>query len=104
MNDLNQPAIPAPPEAKTEGEKLNYAFGWFKALEYAREKGASNQKMNLSRQQILKLFEIANHLRNVEHFTVETDESSGIGVGIIVSFGLFSENDAKVDITEVNKW
>jgi len=42
MNDLNQPAIPAPPEAKTEGEKLNYAFGWFKALEYVREKNVAN--------------------------------------------------------------
>ena len=39
---LEQPAIPSPPEAKTEGEKLNYAFGWFKALEYVREKNVVN--------------------------------------------------------------
>ena len=39
---LEQPDIPAPPEAKTEGEKLNYAFGWFKALEYVREKNVAN--------------------------------------------------------------
>ena len=60
--------------------------------------------MNLSRQQILKLFEIANHLRNVEHFTVETDESSGIGVGVVVSFSLFSDDDAKIDISDVKEW
>lgn len=64
----------------------------------------SKQKMNLSRQQILKLFEIANHLRNVEHFTVETDESSGIGVGVVVSFSLFSDDDAKIDISDVKEW
>ena len=29
-----QPAIPAPPEAQTDGEKTAYAFGWFKALEW----------------------------------------------------------------------
>jgi len=27
---------PAPPECETEGEKRAYAFGWFKALEQAR--------------------------------------------------------------------
>ena len=32
-----QPAIPAPPEAQTEAEKRAYAFGWFKALEHARQ-------------------------------------------------------------------
>ena len=64
----------------------------------------SNQKIKLSREQILKLVEIVDHFKEVEHFTVETDESSGIGVGIIVSFGLFSENDAKVDVTDLGKW
>ena len=64
----------------------------------------SNQKIKLNRQQILKLVEIMNQFIDVEKFTIETDESSGIGVGIIVSFGLFSDNDAKVDITDVKEW
>ena len=64
----------------------------------------SNQKIKLNRQQILKLVEIMNQFIDVEKFTIETDESSGIGVGIIVSFGLFSDNDAKVDITDVKSW
>ena len=64
----------------------------------------SNQKIKLNRQQILKLVEIMNQFIDVEKFTIETDESSGIGVGIIVSFGLFSDDDAKVDITDVKEW
>ena len=64
----------------------------------------SNQKIKLNRQQILKLVEIMNQFIDVEKFTIETDESSGIGVGIIVSFGLFSDDDAKVDITDVKSW
>ena len=64
----------------------------------------SKQKIKLNRHQILKLVEIVNQFIDVEEFTIETDTSSGIGVGVIVSFGLFSENDAKVDITDVSKW
>jgi len=34
--DITRPEQPAPPECETEGEKRAYAFGWFKALEQAR--------------------------------------------------------------------
>ena len=64
----------------------------------------SKQKIKLNRKQILKLVEIVNQFIDVEEFTIETDTSSGIGVGVIVSFGLFSDDDAKVDITDVKDW
>ena len=44
----------------------------------------------------MKLVEIVDHFKEVEHFTVETDYSSGIGVGVVVSFS--------IDITDVKEW
>ena len=64
----------------------------------------SKQKIKLNRHQILKLVEIVNQFIDVEEFTIETDESSGIGVGVVVSFSLFSDDDAKIDISDVKEW
>jgi hypothetical protein len=58
----------------------------------------------LNREQIGKLNEIVNHFKEVNHFTIEADSSSGIGVGIQVRFDLFEKNDTKIDITDVREW
>jgi hypothetical protein len=62
------------------------------------------KSLTLNREQIAKLTEIASHFKEVQHFTVEFDSSSGIGVGITVKFDLFEKNDAKIDITDVKEW
>ena len=56
----------------------------------------TKQKIKLNREQIMKLVEIVDHFKEVEHFTVETDHSSGIGVGVVVSFS--------IDISDVKEW
>ena len=58
----------------------------------------------LNREQVQKLTEIVNHFTEVQHFEIEADNSSGIGVGIQVRFTLFEKNDTRVDITDVKEW
>ena len=58
----------------------------------------------LNRDQIEKLNEIVNHFKEINHFTIEVDYSSGIGTGIHVKFDLFEKNDTNVDITDVKDW
>ena len=58
----------------------------------------------LNRDQIGKLNEIVNHFKEIDHFTIEVDHSSGIGVGIRVKFNLFEKDDTNIDITDVKDW
>lgn len=58
----------------------------------------------LNREQIGKLAEIVNHFKEIQHFTVTTDHSSGIGTGVVVKFTLLEKNDTTVDITDVKEW
>ena len=67
----------------------------------------------LNRKQMNKLVEIANHFKEVKHFKISVDNSSGIGVGVVVSFDLFEDSDSnifglggdtKIDITDVSEW
>jgi hypothetical protein len=62
----------------------------------------------LNRQQVDKLAEIATHFKEVEWFTIEIDNSSGIGAGIIVKFNMFGDDDkdtdTQVNITDVSTW
>jgi hypothetical protein len=58
----------------------------------------------LNREQISKLTEIADHFKEIKHFTIEADHSSGIGVGITVRFDLFEKDDTKINITDVKEW
>lgn len=58
----------------------------------------------LNREQIGKLNEIINHFKEINHFTIEVDHSSGIGVGICVTFDLFEKHDTNIDITDVKEW
>ena len=43
------------------------------------------------------------HFKEVEHFTIEQDNSSGIGPAICVKFDLF-EKPTRVDITDYESW
>jgi Holliday junction resolvase len=63
-----------------------------------------NKNVTLNREQIEKLYEIANHFKEINHFNIKTDSSSGIGVGIVVTFDLFQKNDTSIDITDVKEW
>lgn len=63
-----------------------------------------NRSITLNRKQIEKLTEIVAHFKEVNDFTIESDSSSGIGVGIQVRFSLFEKKDTKIDITDVKEW
>lgn len=73
-----------------------------------RKLGVAGERMSksitLNREQIQKLYEIVNHFKEINHFVVETDSSSGIGVGIQVRFDLFQKSDTTIDITDVKEW
>lgn len=58
----------------------------------------------LNREQIEKLNEIALHFKEIKHFEIEVDHSSGIGANIRVKFDLFDNKDTTVDITDVKDW
>jgi hypothetical protein len=58
----------------------------------------------LNREQIEKLNEIAQHFKEIKHFEIEVDHSSGIGANIRVKFDLFDNKDTTVDITDVKDW
>lgn len=75
------------------------------------KKKQSNYRSNqfaLNRTQIHKLAELAKHFENVEWFTLEEDNSSGIGPTVTVRFDIFNDsdkdNDASVNITDVSTW
>ena len=61
-------------------------------------------KLVLNRDQISKLNQIVEHFKEIQKFTIEVDNSSGIGPGIRVKFDLFENNDTTVDITDVKDW
>lgn len=62
----------------------------------------------LNRGQIEKLSKMAEHFREVELFTLEENNSSGIGPTVVVKFNLFKDSDittdTTVDITDVSTW
>jgi hypothetical protein len=61
-------------------------------------------KVTLNREQIGKLTEIVDHFHGINHFTIEADTGSGIGVGVTITFDLFEKNDTKVNITAHEEW
>jgi len=67
-----------------------------------------NNQFILNRGQVEKLAKMAEHFHEVEWFTLEEDNSSGIGPTVIVKFNLFNDNDkdidTTVDITDVSTW
>jgi hypothetical protein len=71
------------------------------------KKYQSNQ-FALNRSQIEKLAKMAAHFKEVEWFTLEESNSSGIGPTVVVKFNLFNDSDkdidTTVDITDVDTW
>jgi len=67
-----------------------------------------SEQIVFSQAQARKFVEIVKHFKDIDHFTVRTDNSSGIGVGLEVSFNLFNDDtdrpDAKIDITDFGEW
>ena len=51
---------------------------------------------------------MADHFKEVEWFTLESNSSSGIGPTISVKFNLFGDHDkdedTTIDITDVSTW
>ncbi len=64
----------------------------------------ANCSIQLNRDQIGKLVEMVNHFKEVKHFTITQEHSSGIGPTIRVQFDLFEKSDTQVDITDVKEW
>jgi len=73
-----------------------------------RTKISKGNTFALNRGQIEKLAKMADHFKEVEWFTLEENNSSGIGPTVVVKFNLFNDNDkdidTTVDITDVNTW
>ena len=63
--------------------------------------------LTLNRKQVDKLVEIVTHFHEIKFFTIDTENKTGIGDEITVSFQLFEDsfdNDAKINITDVESW
>jgi hypothetical protein len=62
----------------------------------------------LNRMQVEKLAKMAAHFKEVEWFTLEESNTSGIGPSVTVKFNLFNDDDkdvdTTVDITDVSTW
>jgi hypothetical protein len=62
----------------------------------------------LNRTQVEKLAKMAAHFKEVEWFTLEESNTSGIGPTVTVKFNLFNDDDkdidTTVDITDVSTW
>ena len=73
-----------------------------------KQSGSQKDQFALNRTQVLKLAKIAEHFHEVEWFTLETNNASGIGPTVVVKFDLFNDsdkdNDTTVDITDVSTW
>lgn len=76
-------------------------FEDLKEYTLSQEEYANAKSITLNREQIIKLYEIVSHFKEINKFTIETDYSSGIGV--VVRFDLFQKNDTKIDITDVKE-
>jgi hypothetical protein len=63
---------------------------------------------SLNRMQVEKLAKMAEHFKEVEWFTLEATNTSGIGSTVTVKFNLFNDDDkdidTTVDITDVSTW
>ena len=72
------------------------------------KKSLTGNTFSLNRIQIEKLAKMADHFKEVEWFTLEETNSSGIGPTVVVKFNLFNDNDkdvdTTVDITDVSTW
>jgi hypothetical protein len=64
--------------------------------------------ITLNRKQAEKFVKLVNHFKEVEWFTIEEDNSNGLGPALQVRFNLFKDDDkdddVQVDITDVSTW
>lgn len=61
------------------------------------------KSITLNRKQLTELNQLVDHFKEVEEFTIEQDNSSGIGPTIKVRCELFNKPTI-VDITDVSNW
>lgn len=64
----------------------------------------ANKEFQLTRAEILKMYEIINHFKEIDLFTVVQNHSSGIGTSTVLKFDLLSKSDTTIDITDVEAW
>jgi len=73
-----------------------------------KDKKYQPNQFSLNRKQIEKLAKMAAHFKEVEWFTLEENNNSGIGPTVVVKFNLFNDDDkdidTTVDITDVSTW
>jgi len=73
-----------------------------------KDKKIRSNQFSLNRIQIEKLAKMAAHFKEVEWFTLEENNSSGIGPTVVVKFNLFNDSDkdvdTTVDITDTSTW
>ncbi len=73
-----------------------------------KDKKHRPQQFALNRSQIEKLAKMTAHFKEVEWFTLEETNTSGIGPTVVVKFNLFNDSDkdidTTVDITDVSTW
>lgn len=62
------------------------------------------QSIKLTRKQLEILVKTYNHFSEINEFTLEQDNSSGIGPVINLKFNLFESNKTIIDITDVSTW
>ena len=62
------------------------------------------KSITLNRKQIQDIVQMFEHFKDVEEFTIEQENSSGIGPTIRVKFDLFNDKPTTVDITDVSTW
>jgi hypothetical protein len=72
------------------------------------QENAMAATFTLNRSQVEKLAKMAAHFKEVEWFTLEESNTSGIGPSVTVKFNLFNDDDkdvdTTVDITDVSTW
>lgn len=73
-----------------------------------KAKNIKGSHFSLNRTQIEKLAKMSAHFKEVEWFTLEETNISGIGPTVVVKFNLFNDDDkdidTTVDITDVSTW
>lgn len=62
------------------------------------------KSITLNRKQITDLWQMFEHFKDVEQFTIEQENYSGIGPTIRVKFDLFNDKPTTVDITDAGSW
>ena len=60
--------------------------------------------ITINRGQFHKLYQLVEHFKDINTFTVYTDSGSGIGPSVHVRFDLFDTDDTQVNITDTRDW